>query len=191
MPGLATAWKVDATDKTRWLFTLRDGVKFHDGADSRPTRWCGISTSCSTTSRRNSIQAGGAGPLADSERRVLQALDDHTVEIRTSAPDAFLPYQLAWIMFSSPAQWEKLVATGSSSRRRRRAPAPWKLTSFVSQQRAEMVPNKDYWDMARVPKLDKLVLLPIPEAATRTAALRSGQVDWIEAPSLPATLAPR
>jgi hypothetical protein len=45
------------------------------------------------------------------------------------------------------------------------------------------VPNADYWDKARVPKLDKLVLLPMPEANARTAALRSGQVDWIEAPA--------
>jgi ABC-type transport system substrate-binding protein len=45
-----------------------------------------------------------------------------------------------------------------------------------------MVPNKEYWDKARVPKLDRLVLVPLPEANARVAALRSGQVDWIEAP---------
>src|SRR3954467_6647418 len=31
-PGLATAWKVDPADKTRWIFTLRPGVTFHDGS---------------------------------------------------------------------------------------------------------------------------------------------------------------
>ena len=31
--GLATAWKVDPADHTRWLFTLRQGVKFTDGTD--------------------------------------------------------------------------------------------------------------------------------------------------------------
>src|SRR4029077_14301565 len=46
-----------------------------------------------------------------------------------------------------------------------------------------MVPNKDYWDKTRVPKLAKLVLLPLPEANARVAALRAGQVDWIEAPA--------
>ena len=35
----------------------------------------------------------------------------------------------------------------------------------------------------RTPKIDRVVLLPMPEANARTAALLSGQVDWIEAPS--------
>ena len=55
---------------------------------------------------------------------------------------------------------------------------------FVPRERAEMVPNKEYWDKAnRVPKLDRLVLLPLPEANARVAALRSGQVNWIEEPA--------
>ena len=42
--------------------------------------------------------------------------------------------------------------------------------------------NEDYWDKARIPKLEKMVVYPMPEATTRVAALRSGQVDWIEVP---------
>ena len=53
----------------------------------------------------------------------------------------------------------------------------------MPRERAELVPNKEYWDKARVPKLDRLVLIPLPEPNTRVAALRSGQVDWIEAPA--------
>jgi ABC-type transport system substrate-binding protein len=45
------------------------------------------------------------------------------------------------------------------------------------------VPNTGYWDTARVPKQDRLVLVPMPEASTRSAALLSNQVNWIEAPS--------
>src|SRR5947208_16540871 len=33
VPGLGTEWTVDDKDKTKMLFTLRKGVKFHDGSD--------------------------------------------------------------------------------------------------------------------------------------------------------------
>ena len=33
VPGLATEWKVDDADKKKWKFTLRQGVKFHDGSE--------------------------------------------------------------------------------------------------------------------------------------------------------------
>ncbi len=46
------------------------------------------------------------------------------------------------------------------------------------------MPNAAYWDAARRPKLERVVLLPpLPDPAARTAALLSGQVDWIEAPA--------
>src|SRR6202790_3989940 len=33
VPGLATEWKVDDNDKTKWRFKLRKGVKSHDGSE--------------------------------------------------------------------------------------------------------------------------------------------------------------
>ena len=32
-PGLFTAWKIDEANPLRWIFTIRQGVKFHDGSD--------------------------------------------------------------------------------------------------------------------------------------------------------------
>ena len=57
------------------------------------------------------------------------------------------------------------------------------MSKFTPRERLELVKNEDYWDKARVPKVDKMVLLPMPEANARTAALLSGQVDWVEAPA--------
>ncbi len=57
------------------------------------------------------------------------------------------------------------------------------MARFVPRERLEVVANKTYWDAKRVPKLDRVVMLPMPEANARTAALLGGQVDWIEAPA--------
>ncbi len=52
----------------------------------------------------------------------------------------------------------------------------------MPRERLELVANRDYWDPARRPHTDRLVFLPVPDASSRTAALLSGQVDWVEAP---------
>jgi len=59
---------------------------------------------------------------------------------------------------------------------------PFQVKNFKPRISVDLVKNANYWDKARVPKLDKVVLFPMPEANTRLAALRSGQVDWIEVP---------
>jgi len=60
---------------------------------------------------------------------------------------------------------------------------PYRFARMVPGERLELVRNPDYWDRNRIPRHDRLVLLPMPEASTRTAGLLSGQVDWIEAPA--------
>ncbi|WP_225769529.1 ABC transporter substrate-binding protein [Inquilinus sp. Marseille-Q2685] len=186
IPGLATSWGLEPGDPTRtkWLFKLRQGVKFHDGSDftAEAVVWNLdklLKTDSPQYDQRQAAQGKSRIPSVASYR----AVDPLTVEIVTKAPDATLPYQLAWIMMSSPAQWEKVGRSWEAFAKTPSGTGPWKLTAFMPRERAELVPNPDYWDEARVPKLDKLVLLPLPEANARVAALRSGQVDWIEAPA--------
>ena len=65
----------------------------------------------------------------------------------------------------------------------RQAPVRSAPTRYVAHERFELLPNKEYWDPKRIAKYSRLVLLPMPEAATRTAALLTGQVNFVEAPS--------
>ncbi|MCZ8123351.1 MAG: ABC transporter substrate-binding protein [Magnetospirillum sp.] len=184
VPGLATSWAVDATDKTKWTFRLRENVKFHDGStfDANAVVWNLdklLNQQAPHFDPRQSAQGRTRIPAVASYR----AIDPLTVEIVTRVPDATLPYQLAWIFYSSPAQFERVGRSWENFARQPSGTGPWRLASLAPRERAELVPFADYWDKARVPKLERLVLVPLPEASARTAALRSGQVDWIEAPA--------
>ncbi len=113
----------------------------------------------------------------------VRAIDEFTLEIRTSAPDALLPYGVAWIVMSSPARWEEVGRNWDAFLARASGTGPWRLERYVPRERLEAVRNERYWNPARIPKTERLVLIPMPEATSRTAALRGGQVDWIEAPA--------
>ncbi|WP_108503479.1 ABC transporter substrate-binding protein [Paracoccus indicus] len=183
-PGLATEWSVDPEDTTKWTFKLREGVTFHDGStfDAENVVWNLDKLLVEDSEQydpRQSAQGKSRIPAIASYR----AVDDHTLEIITKEPDATLPYQLAWIMMSSKANWEAQDKDWEKVAEHPSGTGPWKLEAFVPRERAEMVPNEEYWDKDRVPKLDKLVLIPLPESNARSAALMSGQVDWIEAPA--------
>ncbi|WP_321342997.1 ABC transporter substrate-binding protein [Breoghania sp.] len=184
IPGLATEWGVDSADKNKWTFKIREGVTYHDGSSftAHDVVWNFdklLDPDSEQYDPRQSAQGKSRIPAVAS----YKAVDDTTLEIITKEPDATLPYQLAWILMSSKANWE---AHGKNWEEVAKAPSgtgPWKLTGFVPRERAELVPNTKYWDETRIPKLDKMILMPLPEPNARTAALMSGQVDWIEAPA--------
>ena len=182
-PGIVRAWDV-RTGKTLWTFKLRPGVKFHDGsaftADAVIWNFDKVfDTKCPQFDQRQASQVRPRLPSVASYKKI----DDMTVEVKTKTVDALFPYQMLWFLVSSPAQWEKLGKSWEAFARQPSGTGPWKLTLFAPRERAEMVPNADYGDKKRVPKLDKVLLFPMPEAATRTAALLAGQVDWIEVPA--------
>ena len=199
IPGLASSWAVDAKDKTKWVFKLRPGVKFHDGAafNADAVVWNVRKVLDKDAPHFDPSQVGVTAsrmPTLVSARK----LDELTVELTTSEPDAFLPINLTNLFMASPAQWEaKLKAVPANvTAPADRAKAAWsafaadpagsgpfKVTRFLARERLELAANKHYWDAKRVPKIDKVVLLPMPEANARTAALLGGQVDWIEAPA--------
>ena len=199
IPGLALSWAVDAKDKTKWVFKLRSGVKFHDGSpfNADAVVWNVRKVLDKEAPQFDASQVGVTAsrmPTLKSARKI----DENTVELITSEPDSFLPINLTNLFMASPAHWEaKLKAVPASvsdpAERSKQAWAafaadasgtgPFHMTRFVPRERLEVAANKGYWDPKRTPKIDKVVMLPMPEANARTAALLSGQVDWIEAPA--------
>jgi len=199
IPGLALSWAADAKDKTKWVFKLRPGVKFHDGSafTADAVVWNVRKVLDKDAPHFDASQVGVTAsrmPTLRSARKI----DDLTVELVTSEPDAFLPINLSNLFMASPAHWDaklKAVPAGVTDAAERAKQAwvafaadasgsgPFKMIRFVPRERLELAANKGYWDPKRVPKIDRVVMLPMPEANARTAALLSGQVDWIEAPS--------
>ena len=199
IPGVATEWKVDDADKTKWVFRLRPGVKFHDGSsfNADAVVWNVHKVLDKAAPHFDPSQVGVTASRMPT-LRIARKIDDMTVELTTSEPDSFLPINLTNLFMASPAHWEaKLKAVPASvtdpAERSKQAWAafaadpsgsgPFRVTRFVSRERLELAKFPEYWDEKRRPKIDKVVLLPLPEANARTAALLSGQVDWIEAPA--------
>jgi peptide/nickel transport system substrate-binding protein len=184
IPGLATEWKVDPADQTKWTFTLRQGVKFHDGSifNADAVIWNldkDLDEKSPQFDKRQSAQVKPRLPSVASYRK----LGDYAIEITTKDVDSFFPYQMLWFLVSSPAQYEKLGRDWDKFASQPAGTGPFKLDRLVPRERAELVKNPDYWDKHRIPKVDRLVLIPIPEALTRTNALLAGQVDLIETPA--------
>ena len=90
---------------------------------------------------------------------------------------------ISYILMVSPCRAKEVKYDWKIYAEKPSGTGPYKFDKAVPHQRMELLPNKEYWDKDRVPKQDRLVLIPMPEASTRTAALLSGQVNWIEAPS--------
>ncbi|MDR3436007.1 ABC transporter substrate-binding protein [Telmatospirillum sp.] len=183
-PGLATSWNIDPKDNTRWIINLRKGVKFHDGSpfNADAVVWNFEKILNNQSPQFDAKQAANVLTRFPGIKGVKK-IDNDTFEIDTKAPDAWIPYELAWMFFSSPAQWEKVGRSWDKFAAQPSGTGPFKLTKLVPHELAQLEPNADYWDKNRIPKTDKLILMPIPDPNTRTAALLSGQVDWIEAPA--------
>ena len=182
LPMLASEWAVDEADPRRWIFSLRRGVTFHDGSalDADAIVW-NFRKLYDEDSPQYKADEGGFVQSILPMLSSWEKLDDHTVMLQTDAPDSFFPYTVGRVTFASPAQWERLGGDWTRFASEPSGTGPFRLAYLDPQERAELVRNEDYWDAQRIPRVERMIIHPVPEANTRSASLMSGQVDWIEA----------
>jgi len=179
VPGLALAWK--PIGDTTWEFTLRRGVKFHDGeAFNADTVLFNLDRMFRKNLDKHGIKDVAAGTQFDKTLPYVsrwEKVDDYTVRVHTSEPAPTLWDALgreplvakAWtIKHGVDALNERPVGTGA-----------WKLVEWRRKTSMVLERNDAYWGGA--PAVKRLRLQVIPEASARLAALRAGQVSLVDA----------
>jgi peptide/nickel transport system substrate-binding protein len=179
IPDLAESWEPNATGD-QWTFHLRPGVKFHDGTPwDADAAMFNLQRYWDKSSPQFYPELNAQAGLSISGFQALKKIDDMTIEIDTKGPWSYLPVDLATVYFGSPTAIKK-AGSNKAFAEHPIGTGPFKFVSVTRGQELVYEANKDYWGGA--PKVDKVVLRPIPDPTARTAALRAGEVNWIEVP---------
>lgn len=181
-PALATEWGPSEADPNVWVFTLREGVKFHDGADFTAED---VVFSFERAKQPNSDMKELIGSITE-----VRAVDDYTIEMVTDGPNPILPSNLT-NLFIMDKGWtqandtvnvqdfeggELTFATTNTN-----GTGPYVLQSREADVRTVMTRNDAYWGIDQFPmQVTEIIYTPIQNAATRVAALLSGEVDFLQ-----------
>jgi peptide/nickel transport system substrate-binding protein len=169
LPGLAVAWEA-AADGLSYRFTLRQGVKWHDG---QPFTAQDVAFSLDLNKRYHPRGGSTFANLLS-----VETPDDHTAIVRLGKP---APYLIrAFAGSETPIVPKHLYASGDPlSNPHNNAPVgtgpyrfkQWQRGSFIEYER-----NPDYWDSS-LPGVDALFLKVVPDSAARLAAFENGSLD--------------
>ncbi|MDN3310574.1 ABC transporter substrate-binding protein [Microbacterium oryzae] len=180
-PWLATDWETSG-DGLTWDLTLRDDVSFTDG-----TPFDAEAVKANIEHLQDPSTASSTGYLAVEQIDEIEVVDAAHVRLRLSTPKSALLEALSqpWTAMESPAG----IARGQDENCQ--APigtGPFVVDEWVPQQRVVLSRNDDYVatnpeaDHDGAAHLDGIEWRFIPDAATRQAALASGEVDVIDNP---------
>ncbi|WP_166741610.1 ABC transporter substrate-binding protein [Cumulibacter soli] len=168
-PGLAESWET-SEDGLTWTFTLRSGVKMHDGSDFTAKD---VETSVNRVLEYADDPAfvGYAAWVAQVES--VKVLDDLHVEITSKTPYASLG-----IAAPVPIATDYYEEVGEAEfRKQPMAAGPWMFDSQILNDSMTLKRFDDYYDESRIANFETLVLKIIPDESTRVSSLQSGQID--------------
>ncbi len=165
-PGLAEKWEV-SSDGTTYTFYLRKGVTFHNGelfnADSVVYTW--------QVYTQKDVKYANYFTGAQSVEKV----DDYTVKITTKEPNAaLLPFMaLGWTML--PPKYHAQVGAKEFAQHPV-GTGPFVFKEWVKGDHVTVTANPNWWRKG-YPLIQTVIFKTIPEASTRVAALRRGEID--------------
>jgi peptide/nickel transport system substrate-binding protein len=177
VPGLATSWKVDDADPTRWTFTLRDGVKFHDGT---------VMTADDVVYTMNYFADPKLKVRFKSRYdwpKTIEKLSEYKVRITSKEPLSSDLFMLAYRsrVFDSKIL-SKLDNPNDYGRVSASATGPYKI-NYVDKNKGIMVERvENYFGDAggyyRAP-VKRVHGIPLPDAQSQIAQLMTGGVDLL------------
>src|SRR5256886_468178 len=170
-PGLAASWK--NVNETTWEFTLRQGVKFHDGAPL-------TAEDVKATLERNLQPGKTVVQPGFATIEAVQIVNPTTIRIVTKKPDPLLLVRVAQMGAQIlPAR----LTTDDGMKELARRPVgtgAYKFVEWVKDERLVMEANRDWWGWeGRAPAIDRVVWKPIPDDFPRIVALEKGEADII------------
>lgn len=171
LPRLAESWTF-SEDLTQWTFTLRPGVRFHNGTEL---------TADDVVFSLQRVQADETSPVRSFMRLVQQveALDDRTVRFTLTQPYGIFDRQAIYLYIMSRDYFEQVGDEGFAT-----APigtGPYRFVEWVRDDRLVMEAFDGYWGPQ--PAIRRGVFRPMPNGNARANALIAGEVDVV--PSLP------
>jgi peptide/nickel transport system substrate-binding protein len=173
--GLATSWSM-SPDGATWTLKLRPNVKWHDG---RPFTADDVVFTLGERYQAKDSTCTFCGPLKRSIQEV-KAVDPLTVQIKLKKSDitffALLSSRDGDVMML-PRHGYRAKGDGFEQIEPPIGTGPWKFAERTVGDSITFDANTAYWDTARVPEFARLKVLLRPEAASRMAALRAGEVD--------------
>ncbi|MBE9605666.1 ABC transporter substrate-binding protein [Acetobacteraceae bacterium H6797] len=172
-PGLAESWA--PIGETAWEFKLRSGVTWHDG---KPLTGDDVAFSL-TRARSVPNSPGGFGGFLRNIGAVTE-ISPLLLRIETKAPSPGLPGDLANVAIVSRHVGEGATTADYNSGKAAIGTGAYRLLRFNPGERVELARNPGWWNGS--PAWEKATYRMMPNAASRTAALLSRDVDMIEMP---------